>query len=111
MKKWILIIAALALYQNWGKINHYFNPPPDYSAQHKEEVILYATEWCGYCTKTREFLESNNIPYFEYDVEKSAEGKRQHRSLQRKGVPVLVVKGEVVHGFRPDAILKALNKP
>jgi len=111
MKKWILILAAIALYQNWGKINNYFNPPPDYSAQHQEDVVLYATAWCGYCKKTRALLEQNNIAYYEYDIESSSEGNQQYRSLGGKGVPVLVVKGEVVHGFRPAEILKALNKP
>ena len=76
MKKFILIAVALGIFLNWNTLRDEFSPPPDFSAQHPEGVVLYATEWCGYCKKAREFFKQNNIAYVKYDIEKSAEVAR-----------------------------------
>ena len=110
MKKYFLIIAAVAIVLNWSSITNYLNPPPDYSVAHDGKVILYATSWCGYCGKVRELLSKNNIEFHEYDVEKSAEGREQFKRLGGKGVPVLLIKGEVLKGYDPSRILKLANK-
>ncbi len=106
MKKYILMFAVIVIVLNWTSISNYINPPPDYSAAHDGKVILYATSWCGYCEKARELLTKNDIEYFEYDVEKSSEGREQFKRLGGKGVPVLLIKGEVLKGYDPSRILK-----
>ena len=109
MKKYFLIIAAVAVVLNWSSITNFINPPPDYAAVHDGKVILYATSWCGYCKKSRELLNENNIELHEYDVEKSPEGREQYDRLGVKGVPVLLINGEVVGGYDPSKILKLAN--
>lgn len=104
MKKIIAILGVLFVYQQWGAITGYFNPPPDYSNQHEEQVVMYATDWCPYCEKARQFMDNNGIDYYEYDIEKSSEGQRQYKSLGGNGVPLLVVNGEVIHGFSAGMI-------
>lgn len=64
-----------------------------------DNVILYATSWCGYCKKTRAFLSENKINYIEYDIEQSEEGRKQHQALGGNGVPVLDIKGTVIYGY------------
>jgi glutaredoxin len=108
MKKFIFIMLVVGLVQNWGKIHNFMVAPPVAAQQHEEEVVLYATSWCGYCKKTREYLRANNIPYFEYDIETSVEGHRQYKALQGNGVPLLLVKNDVIRGYNPPAIKKAL---
>jgi glutaredoxin len=105
----ILGLGALWAYLNWGDMKEYFNPPPDYSAQHPEGVVLYATSWCGYCKKARAFLKENNIAYVEYDIEKDTAGKVQYDALNGNGVPLMVVKGHVINGYNPAAIKRYLN--
>lgn len=100
----------MAIFLNWSSITNFISPPPDYSAAHDGKVILYATSWCGYCEKARELLTENNIEYFEYDVEKSKEGREQFKRLGGKGVPVLLINGEVLKGFDPSRILELANK-
>lgn len=100
----------VAIFLNWSSITNFISPPPDYSAAHDGKVILYATSWCGYCEKARELLTENNIEYFEYDVEKSKEGREQFKRLGGKGVPVLLINGEVLRGFDPSRILELANK-
>lgn len=111
MKKLIVILLIGAVVSWW------YNARPQASevsleiaAQHDEDVILYATEWCGYCAKTRKFLAEKNIPYIEYDIEKSAKGAEQYSSLGGNGVPLLVVKGEIVRGYGPQQIVALLNR-
>ncbi len=107
MKKFILVFAAVILFQQWGTIQYYLNPPPDYAAAHDGKAVLYATDWCGYCKKTRALLEENNIEYVEFNIEKSAEAAEQHKRLGGRGVPVLLINGEVIRGYNPSGILEA----
>lgn len=110
MKKYILIIAAAAIVLNWSSITNVFNPPPDYAALHDEKVVLYATTWCGYCKEARKLFKENDIDYFEYDVEKSEEGREQFDKLGGKGVPLILIDGAVLKGFDPVKILELANK-
>lgn len=109
MKKYVLIAIALGIFINWGKLRDEFSPPPDFSAQHPEGVVLYATDWCGYCKKTREFFKQHNIAYVEYDIEKSTEGKEQYDQLRGSGIPLVVIRGEVMRGYDPNAFKEALG--
>ncbi len=109
MKKVIVILAALFVFQQWDAITGYLNPPPDYSKRHEEQVVMYATDWCPYCEKAREFMKDNGIAYHEYDIEKSREGREQYDSLGGNGVPLMVVNGNVIHGFSAGRIRKHLR--
>lgn len=72
-------------------------------------VVLYATSWCPYCKKVRKLLKDQGVSYFEYDIENSVEGLRKYKELNGKGVPVLSVNGNVIHGYDEKAILAALK--
>ena len=77
----------------------------------RDDVTLYATSWCGYCKKTREFFEDNDIPYREYDIEKSKEGLQQYNEIARgSGVPVVIIKGTIIKGFSEKRMRLALNE-
>lgn len=110
MKKWFFILLALFAFQQRGTIQDWIDPPAAVAASRSGEVILYATDWCGYCARTRVFLREQGIAYQEYDVEKSAEGAAQYRSLNGNGVPLLLVNGEQVQGYDPERILELLGR-
>lgn len=88
----------------------YLNPPPPYNGPHGDKVVLYATDWCGYCAKARTFLKDNNIPYVEFDIEKSTEGRAEYEKLGGNGIPLLLVRGNVVRGYSPDEIKHFLTQ-
>ncbi len=110
VKKIFIVILVVIAFQKWDAISAAFSPSQSASNTEAHSVILYATSWCGYCAKTRELLNKNDIKYFEYDVEKSAEGREQRKKLGGNGVPVLVINGEVVKGYNPTKILELVNK-
>ncbi len=108
MKKLIYVLIFFALLI-WKVMVDTVSPYPDFAAKHDGKVILYATSWCGYCEKTRKFLKKHQVEYFEYDIEKSEEGKRQQNALGGKAVPLLLINGQVIKGYRPDEILNLLK--
>lgn len=76
---------------------------------HSSSVVLYATDWCGYCKKTRQFFKDNNIAYVEFDIEKSVEGKKEYNQLKGKGIPLVVINGIVIRGYNPSLMKETLQ--
>ena len=108
MKKFFAIALVLGVYLHWSSFQGGPSRAPNY-ADPDAEVVLYATEWCGYCQKTRELLADNNISYVEYDIERSEQGYREYKNLGGRGVPVVNVKGTVIHGYSAQRILAAAH--
>lgn len=112
--KFLVIGTLILLAMQWHTWWFYLNPPPDFS---QGQVVLYATDWCPYCEKTRALLAAKGIPYREMNIETSPEARRQYQRLAANGVPVLLVAGKVVRGYHPEkmeAVLEAWqrkNKP
>ncbi len=109
MKRIVFLLAiALAVYK-WDAIDQFINPPPDYSAYQIEPVVLYATYSCSYCTKTRDFFNKHNIAYYEYDIERDTDGKKQFDALGQRGVPVVLIDGKLVAGYDPKRMSQLLG--
>lgn len=106
-----ILFYAVILYGilNWGTIRDHLSPPPDFSASYPEGVILYSTAWCGYCQKARVFFKENNIPFVEFDIEKSPEGHAQYKQLGGSGVPLVLIRGKVLKGYNPKAYAQYLQ--
>ena len=111
LKKCLLILLVVVVYQNWGKIERVFNPSQVVSeqTQAKANVVLYATDWCGYCKQTKRFLDSKGIAFKEFDIEKDAEARKAYEALGGRGIPLIDVNGTLIRGFDPDEILAALK--
>lgn len=111
LKKILLIAACIVIYQNAGALKHFFTDKPHAENQiaSTQKVVLYATDWCGYCKKTRHFLENRKISYIEYDIEKSKQGREAYDRLGGGGIPLIEVNGTLVRGYSPDEILAALK--
>lgn len=104
MKKLLFICVAFGLYKAWGHFN-----TNSHSYSEDNVVILYATDWCGYCAKTREFFADNNIAYYEYDIEKSAQGREQYDELNGNGVPLVDINGNIIRGYSESKMHRFLN--
>ena len=112
LKKFLLILLVVVVYQNWGKIERLFNPSAAVSEEIRSQarVVLYATNWCGYCKATRRFLDQKGIPYREFDIEKDAEARQAYTALGGAGIPILDVNGTLLRTYDPDAIMAALQR-
>lgn len=105
----VAVVIVLVSFELGSEVQKLVFPKPDFAELHDGKVILYATSWCGYCEKTRQFLNAENIPFYEYDIEKSEEGHDQYREIGGRGVPVLLVNKSVIRGYNPAEILKYLE--
>jgi mycoredoxin len=111
LKKCLLILLVVVVYQNWGKIERLMDPTRLVSEQMqlKANVVIYSTDWCGYCKQTRRFLDQWNIPYKEFDIEKDAVARKDYEALGGGGIPIIDVNGTLIRKYDRDAILAALK--
>ena len=65
----------------------------------KDKIIMYSAEWCGVCKRAKRYFKANNIPFREYDIDKSRKAKREFLKLQGKGVPLILVGDYIMAGF------------
>lgn len=73
-------------------------------------VEMFATRWCGYCKKAREYFEARGIAITEYDIETDvAAARRKQEIYPSPGVPLVVINGKPIQGFAPYAYEQALR--
>ncbi|PHN36901.1 MULTISPECIES: glutaredoxin family protein [Pseudomonas] len=110
-KKVLLVLLVVVVFQNWGKIERVFNPSQVVSEQVRANarVVLYTTEWCGYCKQIRRFLDQKGIPYQQFDIEKDAQARKAYEALGGGGIPFMDVNGTLIRDFLPEQIMVALK--
>jgi glutaredoxin len=73
-------------------------------------VEMFATSWCGYCKKAREFFAARGIALTEYDIEADAAAAQRKQAIHPSpGVPLVVINGKPIQGFAPHAYEQALR--
>ena len=80
------------------------------------QVTLYALSTCGWCKKTKAFLESNDIEFTCYDVD-TLTGDEKEKAREavaqvnpRRSYPTLVVnEDKVVVGYDEDKLREVLG--
>ena len=111
LKKVLLVLLVVVAIQNWGKVERLFNPSQVAPEQVRASarVVLYATEWCGYCKQIRRFLDQKGIPYKAVDIEKDAKARKAYEALGGGGIPFVDVNGTLIRDYNPEAIMAALK--
>ncbi|MBN2497589.1 MAG: hypothetical protein JXR96_23550 [Deltaproteobacteria bacterium] len=80
------------------------------------KIVLYMTQWCKYCRKTRELLKSLNVKFEERDIEKDQQAlmgmmeTAERLGVEVTGVPVLQIGNQLVVGYNPTLIENMINK-
>lgn len=76
-----------------------------------KKVIVYGTDWCGYCKKAKAWLQTRGIPFEAKNVETDsgaaeelAEKKKAVGRQRQGGVPWIDTGAELVHGFDVPAL-------
>ena len=72
-------------------------------------VTMYSAEWCGYCDQARDYFRQSNIPFKEYDIDKSQKGKRDYKKLKASGVPVILIGKKRMNGFSAGSFDRLYN--
>ena len=73
-------------------------------------VILYMTRWCGFCVRTKRYLDAREIPYEAVDVDEHPEFDEQIRRASggSRTVPTLEIGGKLLVNPSPAVIEAAL---
>ena len=111
MGKWLLVLLAFGAAFWFGRplLQHHGAPTVAASSASQPEVLLYATDWCGYCKMTREFFAASGINYTEHDIEKSSAALAARKKLGGQGVPVIVIGDTVIQGWNEGELRQVLG--
>ncbi len=73
-------------------------------------VKIYSTPTCPWCAKTKEFLKTHKISFTDVDVSKNRkDAEEMIKKSGQMGVPVIDINGEIIVGFKQEALKKALK--
>ena len=63
-------------------------------------VVMYTTQWCGYCRRARLRFSGKGVPFTDIDVE-AVPGAREemHARSGRTSVPQVFIGGQHIGGF------------
>lgn len=74
------------------------------------QVEIYTSDTCIQCKKAKEYLQSLDVSYTEYNISKSQEARKDLIGMGYMSIPVLIIDGEHVLGFDQNRIKLLLNK-
>ena len=74
------------------------------------DIEVFTTPSCPYCTKIKEWLDQNDYEYTEHNVAEDREkAKEMIEQTGQRGVPQVIVGDEAVVGFQPDKLQEILS--
>ena len=74
-----------------------------------EEVIIYTSNTCPYCTLAKNYLTEKGIEYTEKNIQTDKEARDELMKMGHMGVPVLVSNGQEIVGFDKQKIDQLLG--
>lgn len=83
-----------------------------YFSQAGTKVVMYGTQTCKFCIKTREYLRAKNVQFVDRDIHSSGLASQDFKELQGEGVPLVLIGDRQIRGFNPeefDAALKLIE--
>jgi glutaredoxin len=73
-------------------------------------VKIYTTTWCGYCKQAKAYMQARGTRFQEIDVENSAQGQAEFRSIGGRGVPVILVGNQRMDGYSQGSLEAMLKQ-
>ena len=64
-----------------------------------KKVIMFSATYCPSCLNAKKFFSAENIPFMEFDIEKSAAARNYFDKLGGRGTPFLLVNNHPIQGF------------
>jgi glutaredoxin-like protein NrdH len=83
--------------------------------KNKGNIMMYALSTCGWCKKTKRFLNEMGVEYDYTDVdllegeEKAKAIKELERWNPRRSFPTLVINNECIVGYQEEKIKEAIG--
>lgn len=75
-----------------------------------KKVIIYSTPTWPWCTKVKDYLDSKDVEYEDFNVSQDREkAKEMVEKSGQQGVPVIDIDGDIVVGFDQNNINRLLG--
>jgi glutaredoxin len=84
-------------------------PKRDYG---RVTVVMYMTDWCGYCKQARQYIRSLGAGLIEHNIDRD-QGKKDEMKKKSGGstsVPLIDIDGAIIRGYNQTAIKAALDR-
>ena len=62
-------------------------------------IVVYTSSTCPYCTLVKDFLNSKGINYIEKNISVDMEARKELMKMGHMGVPVTLIAGKEIVGF------------
>ncbi|HJV45672.1 MAG TPA: glutaredoxin family protein [Bacillota bacterium] len=72
-------------------------------------VIVYTTNHCPECTILKKFLQDYQIEFVIRNCSQNPSFSEEINQLGFLGVPITLVNGKAIQGFKPHEIIEALE--
>lgn len=102
-----LFIAGFFLVQHFSR-QMISDEPLVLTKTNPPEIFMYSSQNCAYCYITKEFFKKHNLPYTEYDIERSEKHMKMFYLLGGSGTPLVIINNEIIHGYDERLMRKAL---
>jgi glutaredoxin 3 len=74
-------------------------------------ITLYTTSWCSACIRAKALLEARDLAFDEVDLDGDPAFRERVRELSgRFTVPLVVIDGEPIGGYRELVLLEAAGR-
>ena len=74
-------------------------------------ISIYTTPTCGFCHQAKAYLKQRGAPFVEFDVSRDPQKATEMVQVSgQRGVPVLLIDGQVVLGFNEPMIAQLLDQ-
>jgi glutaredoxin-like YruB-family protein len=73
------------------------------------EVIVYTSSTCPYCTLAKNHLTEKGVSYVEKNVSTDKDARKELMAMGHMGVPVVVINGNEIVGFDKEKIDSLLD--
>jgi glutaredoxin len=75
-------------------------------------VVMYMTDWCGYCKQARQYIRSLGAGLIEHNIDRdqSKKDEMKKKSGGSTSVPLIDIDGAIIRGYSQAAIKAALDR-
>ncbi len=107
-----LLVAVLVLSVAWQGLQSWRQQRLTQAlAEHLRpgDLTLLSSVTCVYCDRARSWLRQAGLPFDECFIEREPDCATLWARTGGRGTPTVLVRGQVQLGFRPEAVLAALQ--
>ncbi len=105
----VVLCATLAL-EGWQQWQNRRQAQALLEVVRAGDLQLISSETCVYCTRARQWLSAQRVPFSECFIEQDAACAARYQALRAPGTPLVIVRGQPQLGFNPERVRLALGK-